>query len=109
MVGVEILLEVRPEKRGEFIQAMATLEPSCSGDTSCLSHGVFQAFGEENRFLWIEYWADKGALQHRLRSGPFKALLGAVRVLSSEETVNLILATPWDERRAADARDANTN
>ena len=105
MVGVEILLEVRPEKRGEFLQAIGMLEPSCHADAACLSHGVFQAFGEDNRFLWVEHWADRSALQSRLRSERFRALMGAVRVLSSDERVNLILATPWDEARISDPDD----
>jgi len=82
-VGIQITVDVRPESREEFLQAMETLR---SGDTlpnECVSSGLFEDRKHRNRFLFIEQWSNATRLDERLRSDRFHAMLGAVTVLGT--------------------------
>ena len=98
MVGIEISVEVRPEKRDEFLQAVETLSPLGEEGKQCQSQEIYEDHGQRNRFLWVERWQDNEKLQARLDSDRFRALLGAVRVLGTVEDMQLVAATRWADR-----------
>lgn len=95
MVGIEISVEVKPEKREEFLQAIESLKPVGVEGAECVSYEVLEDREQKNRFLWVERWPDHDRLQARLHSDTFHVLLGAVRVLGSVEDMQTIVATPW--------------
>ena len=102
MVGIEISVEVRPEKRDEFLQALETLRPLGEEGKHCDSQEIYEDRGQRNRFLWVERWQDNGLLQTRLGSDRFRALLGAVKVLGTVGDMQVVVATVWH-----DAKDTN--
>ena len=104
MVGIEINVEIRPEKRDEFLQAVETLGPLGEEGKDCESQEIYEDHGQRNRFLWIERWPDDALLQRRLCSDRFRALLGAVKVLGTVEDMQLVVATGWIEPRAPNER-----
>ena len=81
MRGIEILIEVRPEKRQEFVRAIDLLADRESRSKGCVSLSVFEQHGMPNHFLWVEEWLQMKQVRERLDSDEFHALLGAIRVL----------------------------
>jgi len=82
-VGVQITVDVKPESREEFLQAMETLRSSDTLPCDCVSSGLFEDRKRRNRFLFLEQWSDEARLDERLRSDRFHAVLGAVTVLGT--------------------------
>ena len=101
MVGIEINVEVRPDKRDEFLQAVETLRPLGEEGKHCESQEIYEDHGQRNHFLWVERWRDDGRLRTRLSSDRFRALLGAVKVLGSVEDMQVVVATGWAEATEA--------
>ena len=95
VVGIEISVEVKPDKREEFLQAIESLKPVGVEGADCVSYEVLEDREQNNRFFWVERWPDHDRLQARLRSDRFRALLGAVRVLGTVEDIQTVVATPW--------------
>ncbi len=102
MVGIEISVEVRPEKRDEFLQAVETLRPLGEEGKHCESQEIYEDRGQRNRLLWVERWQNNSLLQTRLGSDRFHALLGAVKVLGTVGDMQVVVATAWH-----DGRDTN--
>ena len=102
MVGIEISVEVRPDKRDEFLQAIETLRPLGEEGKHCDCQEIYEDRGQRNRFLWVERWQDNGLLENRLGSDRFRALLGAVRVLGIVGDMQVVVATVWH-----DGKDTN--
>jgi quinol monooxygenase YgiN len=82
-VGIQITVDVRPESREEFLQAMDTLRPADTLPSDKSSSGLFEDRKHRNRFLIIEQWSDAHQLELRLRSDRFHAVIGAVTVLGT--------------------------
>ena len=98
MVGIEIRVDVRPEKRDEFLQAVEALQAMTRRDReACVSQNIYQERGHQTRFLWVERWAERANLEARLESDPFRALLGAVRVLGVVSDMEVVEAADWPD------------
>ena len=101
MVGIEISIEVRPDKRAEFLQAVETLRPLGEEGKHCHSQEIYEDHEQRNRFLWVERWQNDDLLETRLCSDRFRALLGAVKVLGTVGNMQLVVASEWTETSAA--------
>lgn len=82
-VGIQITVDVRPESREEFLQAMETLRPADTLPSDESFSGLFEDRKHRNRFLLIEQWSDPHQLDQRLQSDRFHAVIGAVTVLGT--------------------------
>jgi quinol monooxygenase YgiN len=82
-VGIQITVDVKPESREEFLQAMETLRSADTLPANSVSSGLFEDRTHSNRFLIIEQWGDARQLEVRLRSDRFHAVIGAVTVLGT--------------------------
>ncbi|MFC1827281.1 putative quinol monooxygenase [Thermodesulfobacteriota bacterium] len=80
-VGIEVLSEIPPENRREFIQSFKVLPQFKDCKDKCIYHKLFEDVGEMNHFLWVEHWTDNKALEKYLLSDRFKTMLGAVDAL----------------------------
>ena len=90
MVGLEIRIDIAPGKREEFLQAADSLiREHPARDARCLDCGIFEQHGTRNQFLWHEEWADRDSLDHRMASGDFRTLLGALRVLGRTHDIRI--------------------
>ena len=65
MFGIEIRVEVRPDKRDEFLRAVETLRSASGEDDGLVSPTIYQARGQTNRFIWTERWTDRFPLEKR--------------------------------------------
>ena len=80
-VGIEVLSKIPPENRREFIQSFKVLPEYDGCRDNCDFHMLLEDVGEMNRFLWVEHWVDKQAMEKYLQSDRFKTILGAIDAL----------------------------
>jgi quinol monooxygenase YgiN len=80
-VGIQMLSEIPPEKRQEFIQSFKVLPQFEECNDNCVFHMLFEDVGQLNRFLWVEHWRNENAMEEYLQSDRFKTILGAVETL----------------------------
>lgn len=66
-------------------------EPGCACE-------IFEDLAVPNRFLWSEWWASKEECERAKTSERFRALLGAVKVLGSLESVRHVTRARGDVR-----------
>ncbi|TDJ53887.1 MAG: hypothetical protein E2O47_07190 [Gemmatimonadetes bacterium] len=96
--GLEIMIQIRPDKHEEFVQAVEELRPGAPvGDDPAEVSGLFHRTGAEDRFLWLERWATLGGLSDRLASDNFRALLGAIRVLGELKEARVVTSDESDQ------------
>ena len=87
-VGLQITVDVKQGNREEFLQAMETLRSRETLPSDQLSSGLFEDRDCPNRFLIIEHWRHPAALDERLRSERFRAMIGALRVLGTIRNIS---------------------
>ena len=90
MKGLEILIEVRPEKRQEFLRAVEWLSERERRLRGCADLLVYEQHGAPNHFLWVEHWQTQDQLKERLDSESFQALRGAIQVLGNLTNMTLV-------------------
>jgi quinol monooxygenase YgiN len=83
MVGLEISVKIQPEKRVEFLQAVALLTQPNASTRNCIEQTLFEKTGEPNIFLWREDWENDKSLDVHRQTQQFRSLLGAVEVLGT--------------------------
>ncbi len=90
MNGLEIRIDITPEKRREFlITAEELLDRETLTDGACRDCRIFEQHGVPNQFLWQEDWEDREALEARMNSSEFRTLLGALQVLGNTHDVRI--------------------
>ena len=90
MKGLEILIEVRPDRRNEFLRAVEWLVERETRLREATSVSVYEQHGSPNHFLWVEHWLTDEQLRKRLVSEPFQALQGAIQVLGKMTSMSLV-------------------
>jgi len=99
MVGLEIMLRLKPEKRHEFLQACELIMRSKRKDRVCINQSLFEKVTGSNHFLWLERWADSDLLHDHLMSERFRTLIGAIEVLGTLEDVKLVELRDFSARQ----------
>ena len=78
MIGLKLLIRIRPDKRVEFLQAFSMLTKLGQTDDRRIDLELFEKVTEANTLLWLEHWADDESLSNYYLSNKFKALMGAI-------------------------------
>jgi quinol monooxygenase YgiN len=81
MVGLEILIRIRPDKRIEFLQAFELLTRLELHGGTRVDLNIFEQIGDPNTFLWLEHWDSLESLNRYLQENRFKAMMGAIDVM----------------------------
>ena len=81
MVGLKILIRIRPDKRVEFLQAFGMLTKLGQTEDRRIDLELFEMVTEANTILWLEHWADDESLANYYLSNKFRALMGAIDVM----------------------------
>ncbi|NNK58755.1 MAG: hypothetical protein HKP44_15735 [Desulfofustis sp.] len=81
MVSFEILIEIHPTKRTEFLQAFEMIESDGSHANERLEIGLFEQANCANTFLWKEHWENHELLQQYFKSISFRMMVGAINIL----------------------------
>ena len=84
MVGLELRIRIKPDKRTEFLQMREMLQGRTRPD-GCVDQKIYEEVDGSNRFLWSERWSSRDPLDEYMGSEGFRMLLGAVEVLGELE------------------------
>ena len=90
MHGLEIRVQLTPDKRREFLQAFEFLSTKQYRSSECIGQSLFEDVAEGRHFLWIEQWTSLKALEDYLKSDQFRSLLGAIEVLGELKNLHLV-------------------
>ena len=90
MVGFEILIRIKTDKRYEFLHTFQLFSRPDRRVRDCLGHRLFEEVKEPNRFLWHEDWTDFRKLETHLRTDGFRELLGAIEVLGYMDGMRIV-------------------
>ena len=91
MVGLEILISIQSGQRQEFLQTIDMFRSQQVKDKARVGCNIFETVGTPNEFLWVEKWTDQRLLDDYLKTGRFKALLGAIQVLGKLDSLDLVV------------------
>ena len=86
------LLTARPEKQGEFLQTLQSLQGEIQQQLGCLECTIGQGVGGRPEFFIFMVWKDLAHLEAHMDSEPFRVLLGATSVLTSPAGFRFIAA-----------------
>jgi quinol monooxygenase YgiN len=83
VIGVIIRAEVEPDQRRELIQMCKSWLASNQVPKACSERRVYEDVISPTCLLLVEEWSNQEAMQIYLSSEPFRALIGAVKVLGN--------------------------
>jgi quinol monooxygenase YgiN len=92
--GIEVAMSTSQIHRRELIQTLEGLKDRISADEPGCEVEVFEDLREANRFLWSEWWPTLADADRAQASDRFRALLGAVKVLGTLESVRRVRQRP---------------
>ena len=103
MVDVIVKMAVSEDTRNEVLNTIKSLLGQIRREPGCVSCHCYQDVETENVVIFKQEWKTNEALTSHLRSGHFKILLGAMKLLSIEPEirVNTVIATEGVEAIAA--------
>ena len=81
MVGIEILIRIKPDKRVEFLQAFDILKQLDQLGDSRVDLGLFEQVKKPNTFLWVEHWDTDESLAKYYHHNKYKAMMGAIDIM----------------------------
>ena len=90
MVGLEILVSIQSGQRQEFLQTIDMFRSQQVKDRARIGCSIFETVDTPNQFLWVEKWTDQTLLDDYMKTGRFKALLGAIQVLGELNSIQLV-------------------
>jgi quinol monooxygenase YgiN len=83
MIGVEILIKIKPGKRTEFLQVFDMVKTVNNPGDKRLYLDLFERVNDQNTFLWRENWQDTESLALYYADTQFKAMMGAIDILGT--------------------------
>lgn len=103
MIDVTIKMTVPANKRSEILHTIKGLLVQIRQEQGCVSCHCYRDIEVEDIVILKQEWKTNEALETHLRSGHFKVLLGAMKLLSIEPEIkfNTIVATKGVEAIAA--------
>ena len=93
MVGLEILVSIQSGQRQEFLQTIDMFRSQQVKNRARIGCTIFETVDTPNQFLWVEKWTDQTLLDDYMKTGRFKALLGAIEVLGELNSIELVELT----------------
>ena len=89
MVGLELRIRIRPEKRTEFLQMREMLGEK-EHPAEFVDQKVYEEVDGSNSFLWSERWTRREPLKKYMDSDEYRVILGAIEVLGELEGVQIV-------------------
>jgi quinol monooxygenase YgiN len=93
VMAATVQMQVRPEKRDEFIQAMTDLTARARRAPGCVAAHFYADSEDPNAFTLVEEWRRRRDLDRHLRSRDFAAVIGASFLLSRAAEIALDLVS----------------
>jgi len=89
MVILLVKVQIKPEKRREFVQSARGL--------AALQGELFQVVDDENRLLLVEHWASELEAEEYTASDKYRALRGALNTLCERSELEWVRGEVGDE------------
>ena len=89
MIDVTIKMTLPADKRKEVLTTIKDLLGQIRHDHGCISCHCYVDVEEEDVVIFKQEWKDNEALATHLKSGHFKVLHGAMKLLSIEPEIRL--------------------
>jgi quinol monooxygenase YgiN len=89
MVGLELRIRIKPDKRTEFLQMREMFQRRVL-PKACVDQKIYEEIDGSNSFLWSERWTGRDPLDEYMKSEDFRMLLGAVEVLGELEEMKTV-------------------
>ncbi|UCD33871.1 MAG: antibiotic biosynthesis monooxygenase [Desulfobacterales bacterium] len=89
MIIARITMDVRPEKRKEFMQTLLSLIEPTRQEKGCRGYHVFQNIEDENFVSIIGEWETREDLNRHVRSDRFGILLGTKSLLKEKKRIQI--------------------
>ena len=87
MNKVRVNIDILPEKREEFIQAIRSINEELIKEKGFKSSPLFQDIEDPNHFSLIQEWETQDNLDDYLRSEYFRVLMGTLKVLAKHSKI----------------------
>lgn len=81
MILVKICVEILPDKRKEFEQAVQWLVKSHTEEKGGISKSIYREIEDSNRFYYLEEWDNLQNFEAHFQSDAFRALIGGMKTL----------------------------
>lgn len=81
MIGFELLVKIRKEKRIEFLQLFDMLKADNQQVDGRLEVELFEQVSHPNTFLWREHWGSDELLTLYRNENKYRAMMGAINIL----------------------------
>ncbi len=91
--GIEVAMRTAQNHRRELTQTLEGLKDRVNATQPECDCEVFEDLAVPNRFLWSEWWPGQEESEAAEASDRFRALLGAIKVLGSLESVRKVSRT----------------
>jgi len=91
--GIEVAMTTSQSHRRELILTLEGLKDRIAESEPDCACEVFEDLAVANRFLWSEWWPSSDQSEAAEASERFRALLGAIKVLGSLESVRNVSRT----------------
>ncbi len=85
MVGLELLIEIEPGRRAEFLQMFDMVKLVNHTKGKRLDLKLYQQLNSQNCLLWRENWEDAESLELYHSDIQVKAMLGAIDILGKRK------------------------
>jgi len=102
--GIEVAMSTSQIHRRELILTLEGLKDRIIASERDCACEVFEDLAEPNRFLWSEWWPSLEECENAQASDRFRALLGAIKVLGTLESVRHVSRTSGSDPNPADAK-----
>ncbi|MGB7950805.1 MAG: antibiotic biosynthesis monooxygenase [Candidatus Binatia bacterium] len=87
MPAILIKAEVDADRRYELFQVLKGATAAEQMPVGCLDRRLYEEVQAPLRFLMIEHWSDEAAMDEYKSSTGFRALIGAIKVLGTLESL----------------------
>ena len=102
MNTVTITVDINPESREEFVQAVRSMTENLKKEKGFKKSGFFQDVENASRFNLIEEWETQDDLDSHVQSDIFRVLMGALKVLAEHAEVRYNLISDKSGKRVVD-------
>ena len=87
MIIMTVLVRVKPDKRGEFLQAIRSLHGKKDDEKGFNKSTLYQEMDDPAGFRLIQEWKIQSDLEAYLSEEKFRVLLGALKILCEKSDI----------------------
>ncbi|MBO0424291.1 hypothetical protein BCR22_13935 [Enterococcus plantarum] len=87
MITINVFLQVKPEKRTDYLAFIAELVKASQQDEGCLFYNHFEKVDHPNQFIIVENWQDTSAVEKHNETPHLKKFLKEAAFYLEKEAI----------------------